>query len=187
MSTIKSSPIAVSIGHLSEAAKNKAITKYLEMVPSLNNDAERAFHALRTMGFVLTMDGASCYVHAIGFDSHTGVEYLFNQFDQRYDNADKIDLIQDGHKYSNPVFSDARRAFKKEGCIGDLAEMLLPVWTPETDPGQEVSVSDEMRVFLHDLKMVLNAMPNTTVNVLGNKMSTYQLASRLNSLLNAGF
>lgn len=133
MTTIKSSPIAANIGHLPDDAKQKAITKYLSLSPHLGDNADMAFHEMRTKGFIFTLDGNFCYVHAIGFESHTGIEYLFNQRDQRYDNADKIDLIRDGFKYADPILSDAKRVFKQEGCIGEIVQMLLSIWTPETD------------------------------------------------------
>ena len=61
----------------------------------------------------------------IGFESHVGIDYYFNQFDERFDSSEKIDFSEDAWKYWSPLMKDAKKVFEAEKCIGVLKEMNI--------------------------------------------------------------
>lgn len=64
-------------------------------------------------------------ISVIGFESHVGIDYYFNQFENRFDNSEKVDLSADAWMYEGASMESAVKQFESEGCIGKLEIMNL--------------------------------------------------------------
>jgi hypothetical protein len=64
-------------------------------------------------------------ITVIGFNSHVGIDYYFNQFENRFDNSEKIDFSEDAWKYEGALMESAQACFEQEGCIGKLEVMHI--------------------------------------------------------------
>jgi hypothetical protein len=64
-------------------------------------------------------------ITVIGFNSHVGIDYYFNQFENRFDNSENIDLSEDAWMYKDASMESAQACFEQEGCIGKLEVMNL--------------------------------------------------------------
>ena len=61
----------------------------------------------------------------IGFYTNTNDLFLYNSWDDRFDNFLKVDLSENGFKYENNSMTEAQMCMKIEGNIGDLQELSL--------------------------------------------------------------
>lgn len=115
---------------LSYAAHKVAVEQYMKI--NGIEDVVIAENHILLHGFKFDTDGTNCSIDVIGFTSERRGEYWFNHYNERFDNADNIDVTIDAYKYSNPSVDHANKVFEREGCIGDLVEFIVPVEFQET-------------------------------------------------------
>lgn len=62
----------------------------------------------------------------IGFyASNNKALFLYNSYDDRFDNSTNIDLSEVGFKYQKATMKEAKVCMKIEGNVGDLQELTL--------------------------------------------------------------
>jgi hypothetical protein len=64
-------------------------------------------------------------IKVIGFYAHTNDLFLYNDWDDRFDNFLKVDLNESAFKYKNGSMLHAEVCMKIEGNVGDLQELSL--------------------------------------------------------------
>jgi hypothetical protein len=64
-------------------------------------------------------------IKVIGFYTHTNDLFLYNDWDDRFDNFLKVDLNESAFKYKNGSMLHAEVCMKIEGNVGDLQELSL--------------------------------------------------------------
>ena len=67
-------------------------------------------------------------IKVIGFYTHTGDLFLYNSWDDTYDNFLKVDLAENAFKYENNTMLHAETCMQIEGNVGDLQELSLFIW-----------------------------------------------------------
>ena len=61
----------------------------------------------------------------IGFYTNTNDLFLYNSWDDTFDNFLKVDLIVNGFNYENTSMFHAKTCMEIEGNVGDLQELSL--------------------------------------------------------------
>jgi len=64
-------------------------------------------------------------IKVIGFYTHTNDLFLYNSWDDTFDNFLKVDLIENGFKYENNSMFHAETCMEIEGNVGELQELSL--------------------------------------------------------------
>jgi hypothetical protein len=64
-------------------------------------------------------------IKVIGFYTHTNELFIYNSWDDTFDNFLKVDLIVNGFKYENNSMLHAKTCMEIEGNVGDLQELSL--------------------------------------------------------------
>lgn len=65
-------------------------------------------------------------IKVIGFyASNNKALFLYNSYDDRFDNSTNIDLSEVGFKYQKATMKEAKVCMKIEGNVGDLQELTL--------------------------------------------------------------
>jgi hypothetical protein len=64
-------------------------------------------------------------IKVIGFYGRDNNLFIYNEFDDRFDDWSKADLSNDGFKYKNATMSEAQMCMQIEGNVGDLQELTL--------------------------------------------------------------
>ena len=67
-------------------------------------------------------------IKVIGFyGSNNKALFIYNSYDDRFDNFDYIDLSEVGIKYENASMKEAKVCMNIEGNVGDLKELTLSI------------------------------------------------------------
>jgi hypothetical protein len=61
----------------------------------------------------------------IGFYTNSNELFIYNDWDDKFDNFLKVDLIVNGFKYENNSMLHAKTCMEIEGNVGDLQELSL--------------------------------------------------------------
>jgi hypothetical protein len=64
-------------------------------------------------------------IKVIGFYTHTNDLFIYNSWDDTFDNFLKVDLIENAFKYENNSMFHAETCMKIEGNVGELQELSL--------------------------------------------------------------
>lgn len=64
-------------------------------------------------------------IKVIGFYGRDNNLFLYNSWDDRFDNSTNIDLLEVYFKYEKPTMTEAKVCMKIEGNVGDLQELSL--------------------------------------------------------------
>jgi hypothetical protein len=64
-------------------------------------------------------------IKVIGFYTHTNDLYIYNDWDDRFDNFLKVDLSQSAFKYKAASMIQAETCMRIEGNVGELQELSL--------------------------------------------------------------
>lgn len=65
-------------------------------------------------------------IKVIGFYTGNNSDlFLYNSWDDRFDNFLKVDLSDSAYKYENTTMTEAQVCMKFEGNVGDLQELSL--------------------------------------------------------------
>jgi ribonuclease I len=64
-------------------------------------------------------------IKVIGFYGRDNNLFIYNSWDDRFDDWSKADLIDDAFKYQNTTMSEAQVCMQIEGNVGDLQELTL--------------------------------------------------------------
>jgi hypothetical protein len=64
-------------------------------------------------------------IKVIGFYTHTNDLFIYNSWDDRFDDWAKTDLTENTFKYENTSMQEAEVCMKIEGNVGDLEELSL--------------------------------------------------------------
>ncbi len=64
-------------------------------------------------------------IKVVGFYTRNGDLFLYNSFDDRFDNFIKVDLSDSAFKYKNNTIEEAEICMQIEGNVGDLMELTL--------------------------------------------------------------
>jgi hypothetical protein len=64
-------------------------------------------------------------IKVIGFYTNTNDLFLYNSWDDTFDNFLKVDLIENGFKYENNSMFHAETCMEIEGNVGKLQELSL--------------------------------------------------------------
>ena len=67
-------------------------------------------------------------IKVIGFyGSNNTALFIYNSYDDRFDNFDYIDLSEVGIKYEKATMKEAKVCMNIEGNVGDLQELTLSI------------------------------------------------------------
>jgi len=67
-------------------------------------------------------------IKVIGFyASNNTALFIYNSYDDRFDNSTDIDLSDKSFKYENATMKEAQMCMKIEGNVGDLKELTLSI------------------------------------------------------------
>ena len=67
-------------------------------------------------------------IKVIGFYASNNKElFIYNSYDDRFDNSTNIDLSQVGIKYEKATMKEAKVCMKIEGNVGDLQEYTISI------------------------------------------------------------
>ena len=64
-------------------------------------------------------------IKVIGFYGHFGDLFIYNSWDDRFDNSNKIDFSDSAFKYENNTLNEAKVCMQIEGNVGELQELSL--------------------------------------------------------------
>jgi hypothetical protein len=64
-------------------------------------------------------------IKIIGFYTHTNDLFIYNSWDDRFDNWMNVDLSENTFKYENNTMQEAEVCMQIEGNVGDLEELSL--------------------------------------------------------------
>jgi hypothetical protein len=64
-------------------------------------------------------------IKVIGFYGRDNNLFIYNSWNDRFDDWSKADLIDDAFKYQNTTMSEAQVCMQIEGNVGDLQELNL--------------------------------------------------------------
>jgi len=64
-------------------------------------------------------------IKVIGFYTHTNDLFIYNSWDDTFDNFLKVDLTENGYKYENNSMFHAEMCMKIEGNVDYLKELTL--------------------------------------------------------------
>ena len=64
-------------------------------------------------------------IKVIGFYTHTNDLFLYNSWDDRFDNFLKVDLAEFAFKYKDATMLHAGVCMRIEGNVGELQELSL--------------------------------------------------------------
>jgi hypothetical protein len=64
-------------------------------------------------------------IKVIGFYGRDNNLFIYNSWNDRFDDWSKADLIDDGFKYENTTMNEAQMCMQIEGNVGDLQELSL--------------------------------------------------------------
>jgi hypothetical protein len=64
-------------------------------------------------------------IKVIGFYTQSNDLFIYNEFNDRFDNFLKVDLTESAFKYENATMSEAQVCMDIEGNVGDLQELNL--------------------------------------------------------------
>ena len=64
-------------------------------------------------------------IKVIGFYTNTNDLFIYNSWDDTFDNFLKVDLIVNGFKYENNSMLHAKTCMEIEGNVGELQELSL--------------------------------------------------------------
>jgi hypothetical protein len=64
-------------------------------------------------------------IKVIGFYTRTNDLFIYNDWDDRFDNYSKVDLSVNAFKYENNSMLAAQICMQIEGNVGDLEEVTL--------------------------------------------------------------
>jgi len=64
-------------------------------------------------------------IKVIGFYGRDNNLFLYNSWDDRFDNFIKVDLSDSAFKYENTTMTEAQVCMNFEGNVGDLQELSL--------------------------------------------------------------
>jgi hypothetical protein len=64
-------------------------------------------------------------IKVIGFYTHTNDLYLYNSWDDRFDNSNQIDLSESAFKFKDASMLHAETCMWIEGNVGELQELSL--------------------------------------------------------------
>lgn len=64
-------------------------------------------------------------IKVIGFYGRDNNLFLYNSWDDRFDNFIKVDLSDSAFKYENTTMTEAQVCMNFEGNVGDLQELNL--------------------------------------------------------------
>ena len=64
-------------------------------------------------------------IKVIGFYGHFGDLFIYNSWDDRFDNSNKIDFSDSAFKYENNTLNEAQVCMQIEGNVGELKEIIL--------------------------------------------------------------
>jgi hypothetical protein len=64
-------------------------------------------------------------IKVIGFYGRDNNLFLYNSYDDRFDNSTNIDLSEVGFKYEKATMKEAKVCMNIEGNVGDLQELSL--------------------------------------------------------------
>jgi hypothetical protein len=67
-------------------------------------------------------------IKVIGFyASNNKALFIYNSYDDRFDNSTDIDLSDKSFKYENATMKEAQMCMNIEGNVGDLQELTLSI------------------------------------------------------------
>jgi len=64
-------------------------------------------------------------IKVIGFYTQSNDLFLYNSWDDRFDNFIKVDLSDSAYKYEKTTMTEAQVCMNFEGNVGDLQELSL--------------------------------------------------------------
>lgn len=64
-------------------------------------------------------------IKVIGFYTQSNDLFIYNEFNDRFDNFLKVDLTESAFKYENATMNEAQMCMQIEGNVGDLQELNL--------------------------------------------------------------
>ena len=64
-------------------------------------------------------------IKVIGFYGRDNNLFIYNSWDDRFDNFLKVDLTESAFKYENATMNEALMCMHIEGNVGDLQELSL--------------------------------------------------------------
>lgn len=64
-------------------------------------------------------------IKVIGFYTHTNDLFIYNNWDDRFDNFLKVDLAESAFKYKDTTMLHAETCMRIEGNVGNLQELSL--------------------------------------------------------------
>jgi hypothetical protein len=64
-------------------------------------------------------------IEVIGFYTQSNELFIYNNWDDKFDNFNKIDLAESAFKYKDSTMIQAQVCMKIEGLVGDLQKLSL--------------------------------------------------------------
>jgi len=64
-------------------------------------------------------------IKVIGFYTQSNDLFIYNEFNDRFDNFLKVDLTESAFKYENATMNEALMCMQIEGNVGDLQELNI--------------------------------------------------------------
>jgi hypothetical protein len=66
-------------------------------------------------------------IKVIGFYTHNNDLFIYNDWDDRFDDSNKIDFSDTAFKYFNTSMFHAETCMRIEGNVGELKEIFLDI------------------------------------------------------------